>query len=412
MLVSRMRNPVAASALVAALLALSAFPHAARAVANRWICPPCGLPCDTMVFERPGNCPTCGMQLVPKSPGDAAALPPLPITGFDVSGVSAFRTVADVLVRGGQPSEAQWRVLLESPGYRLAARRLAKPIRDDIDLALRASRRAEYERASRGAGDRALMLRHLALAGRERDTLAAFADSLARSSAIAEGVASAARLLPAGTTESGPPPFVSAAIFKDDGWSLPDGIVVDILYMRSIRFSAYLGHEFHHSYVRRLARPLPAGYDTAADNALRDALTNLRDEGIADQIDKPRPFVARTPGLVSYAERYNLEYDRTPATLRRFDALLAPVADSSAGLAERGMEAGMLFWSNGHPNGAYMAREVADTFGADSLRAASLDPAALIRMYAEAEVRHARSDPLSARTWRVIRRLESKYWER
>jgi len=33
-------------------------------------------------------------------------------------------------------------------------------------------------------------------------------------------------------------------------------------------------------------------------------------------------------------------------------------------------------------------------------------------MYAEAEVRHARSDPLSARTWRVIRRLESKYWER
>jgi len=72
----------------------------------------------------------------------------------------------------------------------------------------------------------------------------------------------------------------------------------------------------------------------------------------------------------------------------------------------------MLFWSNGHPNGAYVAREVADTFGTDSLRAAALDPAALLRMYSEAEVRHGRPDPLSMGTWRVVRRLESRYWAR
>jgi hypothetical protein len=352
------------------------------------------------------------MQLVPKPPRAAATLPPLPSTGFDVSGVSAFRGVADLLVRDREPSEAQWRALFDSPGYRLAAGRLARPIRDDLDLALRPSRRTEYERASRGDGDLALTLRHLALAGRERDALVVFADSLARSNVIAQGVATAARLLPDGATESGPPPFVSAAIFKDDGWSLPEGIVVDMLYMRSVRFSAYLGHEFHHSYAHRLARPLPAEHDTAADDALRMVLTNLRDEGIADQIDKPHPFVAPTSGLESYAERYNLEYGRTPETLGRFDALLAPVADSLAGLADRGMEASMLFWSNGHPNGAYLAREVADTFGIDSLRSASLDPAALLRMYAEAEERHGRPDPLSAGTWRIVRRLESRYWER
>ena len=352
------------------------------------------------------------MRLVPKSAGVGSALPPMPSTGFDVSAVSAFRTVADLLVRDQEPSEAQWRALLDTPGYRLVAKRLARPIRDDLDLALRPSRRAECERASTGDDDQAKTLRHLSLAARQRDTLVAFADSLARSNVIADGVSTAARLLPAGATDTGPPPFVAAAIFKDDGFALPEGIVVDLLYMRSVRFSAFLGHEFHHAYVYRLARPLPPGHDTTADDALRTALTSLRDEGIADQIDKPHPFVAPTAGLASYAARYNLEYARTPETLRRFDALLASVGDPPAGLADRGMEAGMLFWSNGHPNGAYVAREVADTFGTDSLRAAALDPAALLRMYSEAEARHGRPDPLSMGTWRVVRRLESRYWAR
>ena len=30
-------------------------------------CPPCGLPCDQLVFDKPGTCPNCGMTLVPAS---------------------------------------------------------------------------------------------------------------------------------------------------------------------------------------------------------------------------------------------------------------------------------------------------------------------------------------------------------
>lgn len=30
-------------------------------------CPPCGLPCDELVFDKPGSCPNCGMTLVPVS---------------------------------------------------------------------------------------------------------------------------------------------------------------------------------------------------------------------------------------------------------------------------------------------------------------------------------------------------------
>ena len=38
-----------------------------QAVAKKlYICPPCGLPCDKLTFDQPGNCPQCGMKLIPQ----------------------------------------------------------------------------------------------------------------------------------------------------------------------------------------------------------------------------------------------------------------------------------------------------------------------------------------------------------
>jgi putative intracellular protease/amidase len=47
---------------------------ATAAAATRYVCPPCGSPCDTMTFAGPGTCPTCGMALV--AAGSDAAEPP------------------------------------------------------------------------------------------------------------------------------------------------------------------------------------------------------------------------------------------------------------------------------------------------------------------------------------------------
>ena len=38
---------------------------AKRASAKTYVCPPCGLPCDKLTFDKPGTCPSCGMTLVP-----------------------------------------------------------------------------------------------------------------------------------------------------------------------------------------------------------------------------------------------------------------------------------------------------------------------------------------------------------
>lgn len=347
-------------------------------------------------------------------PSAAQISDPLPATGISFAGVDEFWSIGGILSHDSEPTAAQWRALFSTPGYRLALKNLGPGLKDDIDLALRPSRHAEFVRESSGTDDRSLMLDHLAQAWSRRAELRAYRDSLARGTPITDARALASRFLPPGATRNGPPPLVTFAFFKDDGYSFPEGIVVDLLYARSEAAGGTplvrnLAHEFHHSYVNRMARPASSGA-TPADGALRDALYALRNEGLADLIDKPYPFRAPVPGLAAYAVRYDAEYARTPATLRTLDSLLAAVAADSSATADLAMQASMLFWSNGHPNGAYVAREILETFGVDSLYPAARSPAAFLRTFQWAERKHGRPDPFSDAARRELEALDVRYW--
>ena len=346
--------------------------------------------------------------------GAQAAVAPdtaMPATGLDFSGVDQFWKIVDILSRDSEPAEAQWGALLSTPGYRLAQTNLGPVVRQALEITFRPSRRADFARITAGTDDYALALKHLALAARERPALVAFRDSLARATPVADALARAAKLLPPGATRNGQPPLVAFALFKDDGYSLSQGVVIDLLYARGTSLVAILAHEFHHTFVNRLNKPVPPG-PAAPDTTLRAALRDLRNEGIADQIDKTYPFRSPNPAMAQYVARYNAEYARTPATLHQFDSLLALIADAPAKMNDLGMSAQMLFWSNGHPNGAYIAREIIETFGVDSLFPGVRDPAAFLRTYAAAERVHGRPAPFSAKTWRVIEALDAKYWRR
>lgn len=45
-------------------------------VAKVYICPPCGQDCDKLTFDKPGNCPQCGMKLIPAGGAKDADTPP------------------------------------------------------------------------------------------------------------------------------------------------------------------------------------------------------------------------------------------------------------------------------------------------------------------------------------------------
>jgi hypothetical protein len=337
---------------------------------------------------------------------------PLPVTGIDFSAVDQIWKVVDVLSTDTEPSEEQWRSLLATPGYRLAQSAVGEGMRENLEIAFRPSLRAARDSLLRLDSDRAFDLKHLIRAVRLRNQLVTYRDSLHASALIRNAVDSAARFLPPGATAVGQPPLVAFALFKDDGYSVGSGVVVDLLHAYESNLVLFLGHEFNHAYLARANTRPSHPVANAAENQLLLALTGLRNEGIADQIDKPYPLVLPNPALSVYVARYNAEYARTPATLHSLDSLLAAVSDDPTLMTAAGQRARTLLWSNGHPNGAYIAREIYETFGVDSLFPAVTDPAAFLRTYAAAEASHGRPAPFSPRALRTIGLLETRYWHR
>jgi len=56
---------------------LSSFDLTHNQSAITYICPPCGLNCDTREFDKPGTCPVCGMTLIDKQeikPGEQVSI--------------------------------------------------------------------------------------------------------------------------------------------------------------------------------------------------------------------------------------------------------------------------------------------------------------------------------------------------
>jgi len=68
-----MKNAVRLAAILLSLVfGAIAVPGPAHAQVRRYVCDPCGLPCDEIVCDHPGTCPKCGMPLVDQEAADHA----------------------------------------------------------------------------------------------------------------------------------------------------------------------------------------------------------------------------------------------------------------------------------------------------------------------------------------------------
>jgi hypothetical protein len=334
-----------------------------------------------------------------------------PEAGLDFSGVDEFWKIVDVLTRDVEPTEAQWHALLATPGYRLAEINIGTTMRQDLEVAFMPSRRAEFDSLARLGNFRASRLEHLVRAASRRAQLDSLREFLSRTSPVADALRLAQQFLPPGATSVGEPPPVVFAIFGSDAYAQERGIVVDLLLVLQTPLIPMLAHEFHHAYLGRQSRVPSIGEDQTADAVLATTLLRMRNEGLADLIDKPYPLMSADPVRAAYVQRYNDEYARTPATLRIVDSLLAVAADDSTQFAAVGQRVRTLLWSGGHPNGAYVARTIYETFGRDSLFPAVYNPAAFLRTYAAAERKHGNPAPFSPKAMTVVRRLEERYWK-
>ena len=327
----------------------------------------------------------------------------------DFSAIDGFWRIHDLLLRDVEPPEAEWKALLETPGYALVQRNIGPVVREDLELAFRPSRAKDAEQFSPQTSARGGRIAHLRLADRERASLGALRDSLASKTPVADALHVAQQYLPPGATAMHAPPPVSFALFAEDAFSLPDGIVVDLMNAHGNVLVPILAHEFHHSYIYQLSTGAPR--DRTGPARLADLLYVMRMEGIADQIDKPYPFRGWSPATDAYATQYNAQYQRAPQAIAVLDSLLLTLATDSSSEAAATQGVRRLFWSSGHPFGAYIARTIIETFGRDSILPGTRSPAAFLRTFAFAKKAHGERDPFSPASWRVLDSLEQRYWK-
>jgi hypothetical protein len=337
--------------------------------------------------------------------------PALPPTGVDYSGIDEFYKVAAILSTDAEPTDAQWNALLSTPGYRFVAQQFRNE-KAQLQLALKPSKKAARDSVLSRQSDQALALRHLMRAVEQRDavlaTRAALQASIADSIQLA--VRAAAHFLPKGAVETRPVPFIAFAVFGDDGYAVDGGVLLDPLFVKEEGLVPLISHEFHHAFTAGLERSIRPGVGAPPyDVALASSLRALRNEGIADQIDKPHPLPPTNGALAWYVPRYNDVYARTPAILHAVDSLLAVVRDDSTKAQAAGQQARTLLWSNSHPNGAYMAREIVETFGVDSLMPGIYNFVAFLRAYASAEAKRGNPPPFSAQALEKLNDIERRY---
>lgn len=338
-----------------------------------------------------------------------ATLPPLPNTGLDFSGVDEFWRLADKLAKDVEPSEDDWHRMFSTVGYRLSMQQISST-RSDMEIALRPSRSAEFDSVTKTNSFQAGLLKHFRATISNRGGIAKYRDSVTRSLPVEQAIALAARFLPPHATEGKSPPLVAFTVFVDDAYSLgPAGVVIDIDHIyEDGELTTLLAHEFHHTYLSMLSSLREPAGDSAG--ILYYALSNLRNEGIADLIDKPYPVSSgKTANRAAYAKRYNEAYARTPAVIHSIDSALVVAADDSTKFPAVGRRLRELLPSAGHFNGSYVAREIYETFGVDSLYPAVHSFVAFLRIYASAEAKRGNPPPFSAKSVAFLDALEKKY---
>jgi hypothetical protein len=65
--IDRRRLFMTTAMLGVVLLGVPGILTAEAAPAKKWVCPPCGCAADGKVFDAPGRCPDCGMELIEKA---------------------------------------------------------------------------------------------------------------------------------------------------------------------------------------------------------------------------------------------------------------------------------------------------------------------------------------------------------
>lgn len=340
--------------------------------------------------------------------GAAAAAADTRKPDFDFSAIEQVWRIAAVLERDEEPAEASWAALFQSAGYRELMRR--EPyfdedgFKNDFRLAFNPSQAAARSEALAKRPNSTAA--HFARIAGRRDILRRLQAGMERGTVMAEALAKARALLPAGALDGAPYPPIAFIFFAPDGRGY-DPIIIDWLYAadQGDGLVDFLAHEAHHYYRNRI-RAYDEGDVRVADQDLLNGLTQLQIEGIADQIDKHEPYFRKgAPESSAYAAQYRKNHLDSPRILAEVNRRLEQAA------AAPGETPGLmdLLPQSGHPTGYFMARAIIDQGGAEAMVATVGNPFAFLYLYNRAALKSGAYPAFSRKTLEYLRKLETAY---
>ncbi|MEZ4587314.1 MAG: DUF5700 domain-containing putative Zn-dependent protease [Gemmatimonadales bacterium] len=341
---------------------------------------------------------------------------------IEVSGLERYWRVQAALARGVEPGPAAWDSLFETPGYAaLEARERRRSVLEQaIRLAAMPALRDSAAAVMAKPGFLGSSVAHLLAANQDRERLIDGTPDFvsALQAEYRAGAGRAAALLGDSLVRSVPPPPIALILFAPDGRGYPQLIIGDLrnLLGREGR-EGFLAHELFHFYRRRIGRPRVG--EAGADGPWLDAIGNVEEEGIADQLDK-----AEIPGLgvealrARFPDSLNFDFYRRYRELvldgaswvRFADSALAamPAGDSARRAAGRRFASALPI--SGRPLGAYMASVIRGRSGGWApLRAVAGDPIAFWLAYDRAATGEPEAPRLSEPARMALERLLRHY---
>ncbi len=339
---------------------------------------------------------------------------------FDFSGLERFWEIYETLRADREPEREQWDRLFATPGYAALEERehKRKVLSEALRLAYMPSKREQLDAVIKKGGWLAYVLPHLQKVPLLRAELTAFQSRIGSTKLMIRAAKRTQELLPPGLTRRYPPPPVSFIFFAPDGRGYPKIIVADLLNMMLYpEIERFFAHELFHFYRRYL---VTSQLDYAeADVPLMEILTNVQEEGIADQLDKSDlPFLSEQklkqmfpdPERRSFYEDYRRYYAESNEWVRRVEKVLEEIDREPATVAEKGRLLHQQLPIDGRPLGAFMARTILRELDKNQLVNVVGDPLSFWLLYNKA-ARHSKGHSylLSRQAMSVIERLSQTY---
>jgi hypothetical protein len=358
-----------------------------------------------------------------QSPQPATPSKTISEPALNFSGVEEFWKIHSILNADHEPSNEQWDRLFATPGYAALEERERRRnmLSEAFRLAYMPSKQEQLVAAIRKGGWLAYILPHLQKIPTMRSKLTSFQTKLQSRDWLLRAAHRTQRFLPPGLTDQYPLPTVSFIFFAPDARGYPKLIVADLLNtLLSRDMESLFAHELFHFYRRYVVKAYRE--PSEQDSPLMDILTNIEEEGIADQLDKADiPMLSEEklkqiftdPQRRSFYEDYRRYYAESNEWLQRVEKTLEAIAQDATTIREKSKLLDQQLPIDGRPLGAFMARTIIRELGQPQLIKVVRDPLGFCILYNRAaQQSKGKSYVLSPQAMSVLEKLKLTYRDR